>query len=608
MAVGQWMPALLFAATALMLLIACLAYQKRHLQVARTMIGTMLAASFYAAGYAFELMSGTLRGVKLSLQIEYLGIPFVTACWLLLAIQSTGTAGAVSRRLVGWLMIVPVATFLLHLTNGWHGLVYEAYVLNTDGGLPPYSTVKGPWYAVHAMYNYGILAAGLLLFFPMYWRSQRDSRRQILILIIGAAAPALCNAAFFFGVRFDFTPFGFAVSGLVYAWGIFKFNLLRLTPLALAKVFDTIRDGAVLLDHEDRIVSSNAAAEHIFPALRGAGRSPAHARDIWPDGRELLGRIAAADGREDRFPLVHADGGGRARHYICSLSFLYDRGMSPIGKLLMLSDVTELKENEERLRESARQLSELNAFKDKLFTVMAHDIRDPIALLVSLTELLEEEPAADDPAHADVYREIKGQLRGTFRLVDNLLDWYRSQNGQVAFRPTAWNLGQVVRQALSAAGPRAGMKRIALSCDVDGALSVLADKEMLDLVFRNLLSNAVKFTGMDGAIEVLAERAGDRVRVRVRDDGAGIDEETSRLLRQEELFVKARGFDREGGEMRFGLVLTREFLRLHGGSLAFDSAPGKGTTFVFTLPAAAEAGETAELDGTEATGHERYIG
>jgi signal transduction histidine kinase len=286
----------------------------------------------------------------------------------------------------------------------------------------------------------------------------------------------------------------------------------------------------------------------------------------------------------------------RQKHYICSLTYIYDTGKVPIGKMLMFNDITELMENEANLREKSQRLSQLNEFKDKLFTVMAHDIRDPIALLVSLTELLGEEPTDADIANAEVFQEIRRQVSSTFHLVDNLLDWYRSQKGEVTFRPMAWNLQQVVRQAMSLAGARAGMKQILLVELVDETLSVNADKEMLDLILRNLLSNAIRFSGIGGRIEIGASVEGDLVRVFVKDNGTGIDEETSKLLRQEELLFKGPNFANEGGKTRFGLVLTREFLRIHGGSLQFDSVHGEGTTFIFTLPGSASGGETIYND------------
>nr|WP_255807503.1 histidine kinase N-terminal 7TM domain-containing protein [Cohnella mopanensis] len=574
---------MLLIATALMLFVALLSYRKRQLDVARTMILVMLAAACYALGYAFEILSPSLRGVKLSLQLQYLGIPFVTSLWLLLIIQFTGGTARLRSRLTVILFVIPTLTFILQLTNDWHHLVYSEYILSADSSASSYTTVKGPWYKVHAIYNYFILACGMWAIIPMYWRMLPQVRKQAVVLILGAAAPAFFNVIYVFVQDIDFTPFGFAVSGIVYLWGIFRFNLLRLTPLALAKVFDTIRDGVVLLDHEDQIVSYNVAAVEVFPKLTAYPSYPVPGNGILSEIPGLMERIAAADGRDERFSL-QSDQESQNKHYICSLSYIHDTGNHSIGKMLMFNDITELMENETRLRETARQMSQLNAFKDKLFTVVAHDIRDPIAHLVSLTELLGEEPADSDILHAEVFREIKGQVRSTFHLVDNLLDWYRSQNGEVSFRPLEWNLQQVVRQALSLAGTRAGMKRIRMTERVDETLTVVADKEMLDLILRNLLSNAIKFTGIGGAIEIEAALEGNLVKVYVRDNGAGIDEETSKLLRQEQLFFKEPGVENEGGEMRFGLVLTREFLRIHGGSLWFDSVPGKGTTFVFTLP------------------------
>ncbi|WP_238357953.1 histidine kinase N-terminal 7TM domain-containing protein [Cohnella zeiphila] len=591
----QWISTFLFVATGMMLFISWLSYRKRHLSVARTMILMMLAASFYAFGYAFEVLSRSLSEFKLALQIEYLGIPFVSPLWLFLVLQFTETAVRYRKRLAAALFVIPAAVFVLHLTNDWHHLVYERYVLNPDSRLPLYTTVKGVWYKVHSVYSYGVMLGGMLLFIPTYWRSSPALRRQILILALGAAAPFLLNAFFWLGIDVDLTPFGFAVSGIFYVWGIYRFNLLRLMPLAQAKVFDTIRDGAVLLDYEDQIVSYNRAATEALPELDLTLRGLSGAGRVLAGYPELLARIRGAGSEEARFPF-HRIHGIRHRYYNCSLTFIYDADQTPIGKILMLNDITELKENESRLRENARQLAELNAFKDKLFTVVAHDIRDPIALLVSLTELLGEELVAADMEHAELFQELKGQVHGTFQLVENLLDWYRSQKGKVVFRPMIWNLQQVVRQALSLAGAKAGIKQIRLAERIDENLSVTADKEMLDLVLRNLLSNAIKFTGIGGLIEIDAVAEGERVVLSVRDNGAGIDEPTAELLRLEEPFFKAPADGDDAGNARFGLVLAREFVRIHGGSLWFDSEPGKGTTFSFSLPGSVH-GQEAPVDG-----------
>lgn len=603
----QWMSVTLFLATALMVFVSFLSYRKRHLPVAKTMILIMLAAACYSLGYAFEVLSRSLNDVKLSLQIEYLGIPFVTTLWLFQVIQFTGTAARYRKQLALVLFIVPAAVFFLHLTNDWHHLVYERYILNESNSVPLYTTVKGPWYKVHTVYNYSVLLCGMLLFIPMYWRALPIVRKQIAVLLLGAVAPMMFNLFFWSGLNVDLTPFGFAVSGIAYVWGILRFNLLRLTPLAMAKVFETIRDGVILFDYEDQIVSYNKAAEKVLPELKLPKRYPVDMGEVLSESPELLERIRAASDGDERFPF-HRFQANRNKHYNCSLSLIYDSGSVLIGKILMFNDITEMKESEARLRENARQLSELNAFKDKLFTVVAHDIRDPIALLVSLTELLGDELTAADFEHAELVRELKGQVQSTFHLVENLLDWYRSQKGKVVFRPLGWNLQQVVRQALLLSGTKAGMKQIRMSERIDDKLTVKADKEMLDLILRNLLSNAIKFTGIGGVIEIGAVLEGDQIIVSVSDNGAGIDDQTSELLRLEEPFLKVMVNGEDSEDMRFGLALIREFVRIHGGSLWFESEPGVGTTFSFTLPGSAGVREVFDDGGMEEEVYESDFG
>jgi len=594
---------MLCAATALMLFVAVLSYVKRQHPMARTMIAMMLTASCYALGYVFELMSDDYSGVRLSYHFEYLGIPFVSAFWLLLVFQFTGFASAYRKRIAIGLFLIPAATFVLQLTNDWHHLLYKEFIPHSSGAIPLYITVKGPWYIVHAVYNYTILLFGILLFLPMFMRAVPMVRKQIVVLIVGALGPLLLNMAYMVNKEVDFTPIGFALSGLVYAWGIFRFRLLRLTPLAYAKMFDTIRDAVILLDYDDQIVSRNGAAVDVYPELAVLSDTPLTSRELFSSTPELLARVEQTTFQDARFPLERALH-GRVRHYLCSLTHIYDSGTVPIGKLIMLSEVTELKESEERLREQSQQLTQLNAFKDKLFTVMAHDIRDPIALLVSLTELLEGDETG--ATKREVLPEIKRQVKGTYDLVDNLLDWYRSQNGRVAFRPLSWSLHQVVRQAIRLAGARAAMKQIALLELVEETVTVEADKEMLDSILRNLLANAIKHTDIGGMIEVGATLEGGRVTVSVSDNGSGIDEGTVGLLRHDEMYFKEPAFasGEDGGKMRFGLVLAREFVRMHGGRLWFESAAGQGTTFYFTLagsltgePATArEAGDEYESD------------
>ncbi|RUS42848.1 histidine kinase N-terminal 7TM domain-containing protein [Cohnella sp. AR92] len=578
-----WMSILLFVVAGYGSYIVALTYRKRRMPIARTMFWTMLCASFYSVGYGFELLSRNLGQMKLALQIEYLGIPFVSTLWLFLAIQFTGRAARNRKPLALFLAIVPCIIFVLHLTNDWNHLIYKDYIPNASSFGPPYVTLKGPWYWVHVIYNYAILVVGFLLFIPMYYRSSRIVRKQIVILMLGAAAPMLSNLVYLFGVVVDLTPFGFILSGLAYIWGILRFNLLRLTPLAMNKVFHTIRDGVVIMGEDNQVISFNRAAESVFPGL-GKRRAPIPLDEAFRGHEPFLERIIAAQLRDDRFPF-QVDRELRTLHFNCGLTVLYDTTDQPIGKMLILNDVTELKENESRLRENARQLSELNSFKDKLFTIVAHDIRDPVAVLVSMTDLLRNRMQLSEKEFSEWMEEMHGQMRSTLSLIDSLLDWYRSQKGQVTYEPNDWNLRQAVNQSFAVAGGKAALRQIALTERIDPSVTVYADREMLDLILRNLISNAIKYASSGGNVEVAAAVERTEVIVSVTDDGPGIDRETAERLRQEMPTFRKES---EEEEARFGLTLTREFVRINGGRLWFDSESGRGTRFYFTVPCSAQ--------------------
>jgi hypothetical protein len=140
---------------------------------------------------------------------------------------------------------------------------------------------------------------------------------------MGAAVPLIFNISLWFGMVVDLTPFGFAVSGIVYAWGILRFNLLRFTPLALTQVFDTIRDGVILLDYKNQIVSYNKAAEDVLPELTLTKHYPAYVGEVLSANPELIHPILDSHNGNERFPFYRSQAGGN-KHYQCSVSFIYD--------------------------------------------------------------------------------------------------------------------------------------------------------------------------------------------------------------------------------------------------------------------------------------------
>ncbi len=257
-------------------------------------------------------------------------------------------------------------------------------------------------------------------------------------------------------------------------------------------------------------------------------------------------------------------------------------------------EILERKKLEAELQKTNTQLSELNTNKDRLFSIVAHDLRGPFGPLLMLAELLaestEEMGAAQvKEASQSIYRSAKG----VYDLLENLLEWSRIQLGRLEYRPTRLELHEIVEKNIQLFTPTAQEKRITLQNQVARDLTVFADRYMLDAIMRNLTSNSLKFTS-DGGIVTIKAKPGyakgqalpeDFIEVAVIDTGVGISPQTlSRLFKVEESY-QTTGTAHEKGT-GLGLIICKEMVERNNGQIWVTSQPGKGTTFKFTVPRA----------------------
>ncbi|WP_337100604.1 sensor histidine kinase [Paenibacillus sp. YIM B09110] len=582
-----YLSALLIAATCCTLIISYLSWNKREVPIARSYGLGMLVSAFYSIGYAFEIISANLEHIRFWLRIEYIGISFATVFWGIMVLQYTGRQAWLSRKVVAWLMVSPTITYIAHLTNEWHHLFYTSMTIEEWRGMPLVVLVKGPLYYIHVVFAYSIFVIGMLMLIQMFMKATPRMKKQIAFMIIGSWGPYGFTLVYLSGLSdmpIDLSPFGFVLSGVFYMWGIYQFNMLRLAPLASQKVFESMQDAVIILDMDNILTSYNQSAERIIGGLNKSliGQPADRILTQYP---ELLAKTIQNPSVESRVRLLVSEA---AAFYNVHLFYFNNKNQKPVGKALLLSDVTEMVISEEKVLENARKLSELNTFKDKMFNVVAHDIRDPLAVLINLMELMEEEIHAQGESPDEIVLEMKQQIENTFILVESLLDWFRSQQKGFVFHPMERDLGHVVQQNLRLLHVRSEGKHIQIVSDIPDRSYVYADKEMLDLIIRNLLSNAIKFTDFGGRITLEASMKGNQMIVAISDTGEGISPDQARTLLKEPYPSSSVGTAGERG-VGLGLALCREFVRLNGGEIWFDSAPEQGSTFYFSIPASTES-------------------
>jgi two-component system sensor histidine kinase/response regulator len=242
-----------------------------------------------------------------------------------------------------------------------------------------------------------------------------------------------------------------------------------------------------------------------------------------------------------------------------------------------------LEEKNLALQQQTVQLEDLNASKDKFFSIIAHDLKSPLSSFLGFADILEILPTKTQDQVEEIVGQFRTSAKNLFALLENLLTWSRLQRGMVEYLPQALNIKDFVARNVNLLSPNAAQKQITLHNRVLQGIVVSADLYMLDAVIRNLLSNAIKFTGAGGAVEISATVAEAMVTVAVADTGMGIPEEKLGKLFRIDAKFKHRGTAGEAGT-GLGLILCKEFVEKNGGSIRVESQLGKGATFFFTLP------------------------
>lgn len=238
----------------------------------------------------------------------------------------------------------------------------------------------------------------------------------------------------------------------------------------------------------------------------------------------------------------------------------------------------------EKAEENEIQLKELNATKDKLFSIIAHDLRSPFNSILGYSSLLiNEKNEKRSEEHLKSLNIINSSANNTLVLLDNLLSWAKSQSGQIILIPEKIVLASIINEVLEFVNSTAKFKKISLNHDPSGEIEVFTDQNILKTVLRNLISNSIKFTKPGGNINVFAISKQKKVEITVSDDGVGMNNETKNKLFKFDTNYTSVGTENEKGS-GLGLVLCKEFVEKLGGEIWLESEEGVGSDFKFTLP------------------------
>jgi signal transduction histidine kinase len=241
----------------------------------------------------------------------------------------------------------------------------------------------------------------------------------------------------------------------------------------------------------------------------------------------------------------------------------------------------------QEIEDKSHQLEIANKHKSEFLANMSHELRTPLNAIIGFSEVLLERLFGDlNDKQDDYLKDIHSSGKHLLTLINDILDLSKIEAGRMELEPSRFDVAPAIGNALTLIRERAQKHGIALAQNVDPALgAIVADERKFKQILLNLLSNAVKFTPDGGRIEVTAVRRDGHAEIAVRDTGIGIAPEDQAAV-FEEFRQVGHDYTKKQEGTGLGLALTRKFVELHGGRIGVESAPGKGTTFTFTIPLA----------------------
>jgi diguanylate cyclase (GGDEF)-like protein/PAS domain S-box-containing protein len=354
----QWTPysVPVIIAVILSAALAVQAWRRRPSAGAASVALLMVALAWWSFGYALELSSATFEWELFWTYVQYVGIVLSPAAWLLFAVDYSGRKRALTRRRLVMLAIEPVLALALVFTNDVHHLVWRSVESVDTAGFSALSRTYGVAFWIHTAYSYALLGIGAALLLGYLLRSPRLFRGQFIAALVAVAVPWVGSVLYVTGLNpfdgLDVSPLAFTLSGVCVVFGLYRYRLLDLVPVARDALIEELSDGVIVLDAQNRVVDINPAAQHLlgrpFSDVVGKPMEAAFAPALGPDHPPVA---TAPDRTEVAFTV------GSDRRYVELRVRPLEGPRTPQGgSLLILRDVTEQRMMVERLCEANDQL------------------------------------------------------------------------------------------------------------------------------------------------------------------------------------------------------------------------------------------------------------
>ena len=563
--------------------------RRRHTPGAIPFSLLLAAIAQWNASYALQISSISLGAKIVFSNLLYIGVVSIPGLWLIFALQYTGRVERLSPRI--WLLAIePLAIVVL----AWTDLlgIFRTLSLDLSGEFAVLSIEYGPVFWVHAGYSYLLLLIGALLLGPVLFQAPFLYRRQAWTVLVGVLAPWLGNALYISGLspfpHLDLTPFGFIVLGAAVGFGLYRFRLLDVLPIARESVIEDLGDGIIVLDPRNIVVDINPAAL----SMLDLANIPVVGKPV-ADAFSKLPRLLRALSDDTPNQELTLSEGSDAQIYELRRSQLHHHERLA-GRLVILRNVTSRRRAEAEVVRSQR----LRAVGE-LSLGVSHNLNNILTGVLGPAGLIQR--MTDDRR---ILHELDVIMRSANMASDLVKRLGRSVHAVDDDTLQGVSVSEAVSGAITATRPKwkdeaeARNAEIEILADVDSVPPVAATRAGLHDVLLNLLFNATDAMPDGGRIRIEASRTGEEVMMTVSDNGVGMVSDVAARVFEPFFTTKM--------DIGSGLGLSTVYAEVQqwGGGMNVTSAPGEGTTFELRVPIWRGKAEPEEEDGRQGEAQE----
>ena len=509
---------ILIISSVISLFLAWSAWKRRGVSGALYLSLLFILVAEWSLTSALEIASADLASKLFWAKLSYIGISTVAPLWFLFALYYTQNQEVIKRPMVIFLFLIPAAIIYLAFTNEWYGLIwpYIIPIITSQGLMIIYG--HGPAAITSSIYSYILMLAGLVLVGQNLFRTSRIYQRQAMMIFLAALIPLLSNSIYAGGLSpffFDPTPLALTLSGVLVLWSIFGYKLLDVMPPAYKRLFDSMKNGVMVLDPLERIMDYNPAAEELLGLNNiSIGKNANQELDMWSD----ISPMGKTDGKKD-LKLVHSD----TKWIEVQFTPIYQRRLFS-GWIYIFEDISNRKKAEELIIKSEKKYRELayllpqtvfetdvnadltfmNIYAFEMFGYSQEDIENGLNILELIVE---EERSLSRDKIKDV---LSGQVSG---------DEYTAQRSDKSIFPIILYSNPIIHNKI-----HEGFRGIIIDISdlknaEDKIVASLKEKEVLIQeinhrvknnmqIISSLLSLQANHTSSDEAAEILKESRG----------------------------------------------------------------------------------------------------